>query len=192
MHQARFDFRTGRESGICRPEISDGDQAACSALNRQRAKEIKVATGPAPSRQSVSADVWAALVASRARDRTVPLIPLQCLGLSRHSDGMRVSQQVEPLKTGAEACPFADKEWGIVYKLFPLFASGGLGRTFDIECNEDDAGFSMTAREAVPAETMEKLMVMHDAGGHPLPSRRGTGEIAPVVSRGVNHVRFMP
>ena len=79
---------------------------------------------------------------------------------------MLVSQQLEPLKTGAEACPFADREWGVVYKLFPLFASGGLGKTFDIESDEDVDGFSMSVRDAVLGETMEKLMVMHDAGGH--------------------------
>lgn len=167
MHQARFDLRTGRETGICGPEISDDDRAACSALNRQRAKGIQEATRPAPSRQSLSADAWAALVASRARDWSVPLIPLQCLGLSRDGDGMLVSQKLVTLKSGAEACPFADHEWGVVYKLFPLFASGGLGKTFDIERDEDEGGFSMSVRDAVLAETMEKLMVMHDAGGHP-------------------------
>lgn len=167
MHQARFDFRTGLETGISGSEISDGDRAACSAINCQRAKGIQEATRPAPSRQSVSADVWAALVASRAREWAVPLIPLQCLGLGRDRDGVLVSQKLTALRTGAEACPFADMEWGVVYKLFPLFASGGLGKTFDIEREEHCADFSMTVRDAVLAETMEKLMVMHDAGGHP-------------------------
>lgn len=167
MHQARFDFRTGRDTGICGPEVSDGERAACTALNHQRAKGLREATRPAPSRQSASPDVWAALVAARAGEWAVPLIPLKSLGLSHDSDGLLFSKELAPLRTGAEACPFADREWGVVYKLFPLFSTGGLGKTFDIVQDEDDGGFSMDVRDAILAETMEKLMVMHEAGGHP-------------------------
>jgi hypothetical protein len=77
------------------------------------------------------------------------------------------SSFLKPLKSGAEACPFADESLGIVYKLFPLHVSGGLGKTFEIETGADGRGFEMTVRDAVLFETMEKLMVLHDAGGHP-------------------------
>ncbi|MCX6855194.1 MAG: hypothetical protein NTV80_09830 [Verrucomicrobia bacterium] len=74
---------------------------------------------------------------------------------------------MQPLKTGAEASPFADGDWQVVYKLFPLHASGGLGKTFEIDRYPDDQGFEMTVRDAVLIETMEKLIVLHDAGAHP-------------------------
>lgn len=54
-----------------------------------------------------------------------------------------------------------------MYKLFPLAANGGLGKTFEVVLDEDGEGFEMTVRDAMLAETIEKLMVMHDAGAHP-------------------------
>ena len=80
---------------------------------------------------------------------------------------MLVSKTMIPLKTGAEASPFMDREWQVVYKLFPLHSCGGLGKTFEIEKVADDQGFEMTVRDAVLAETLEKLMILHDAGAHP-------------------------
>ena len=80
---------------------------------------------------------------------------------------MLVSKTMVPLKTGAEASPFMDREWQVVYKLFPLHATGGLGKTFEIERLEDGQGFEMTVRDAVLAETLEKLMILHEVGAHP-------------------------
>jgi hypothetical protein len=80
---------------------------------------------------------------------------------------MLSSKTLVPLKTGAEASPFMDRQWEVVYKLFPLHATGGLGKTFEIERMEDGDGFEMTVRDAILAETMEKLMILHDAGAHP-------------------------
>lgn len=80
---------------------------------------------------------------------------------------MLTSRFLTPLKTGAEACPFADLQWGVVYKLFPLHSNGGLGKTFELERDEDRTGFTMNVRDAILAETMEKLMILHDAGAHP-------------------------
>jgi hypothetical protein len=97
----------------------------------------------------------------------VPLIRMEGLGIMRDADGMLVSKSLLPLKTGAEASPFMDRDWQVVYKLFPLHASGGLGKTFEIERLEDGQGFDMTVRDAVLAETLEKLMVLHDVGAHP-------------------------
>ncbi len=78
-----------------------------------------------------------------------------------------MSRYLQPLKSGAEASPFADGEWGVVYKLFPLFINGGLGKTFEIELDEESRGFQMSVRDAVLLETMEKLSVLNDAGAHP-------------------------
>jgi hypothetical protein len=80
---------------------------------------------------------------------------------------MLISSFLIPLKTGAEACPFADLATGVVYKLFPLHINGGLGKTFEIEADAEQASIIMDVRDAVLSETIEKLMVMHDAGAHP-------------------------
>ncbi len=165
--QLYFDFRTGRETGIAGAVFTDRDRAACSALNRQRAKGIAEAARQTPSRESLSPHVWAALVAARAREWAVPLVALKGLGLSRDADGIIASEFLQPLKTGAEAAPFADLESRVVYKLFPLVATGGLGKTFDIDKDDDKGGFTMSVRDAVLSETVEKLMVLHDAGAHP-------------------------
>lgn len=165
--QFHIDFRTGRETALTGATFGDGERAACSALNRQRAKGIQEAARSTPSRESLSADVWAAIVAARARDWVVPLVNLNGLGLGRDADGMLTSRFLVPLKSGAEACPFADLEWGTVYKLFPLHSNGGLGKTFELERDEERTGFTMNVRDAILAETMEKLMILHDAGAHP-------------------------
>ena len=165
--QFHIDFRTGRETSLTGAAFGRRERAACSALNRQRAKGIQEATRSTPSRESLSADVWAALIAARARDWGVPLINLNSLGLGRDADGILTSSFLTPLKSGAEACPFADLEWSVVYKLFPLHDNGGLGKTFELERDEERAGFTMKVRDAILAETLEKLMILHDAGAHP-------------------------
>lgn len=87
--------------------------------------------------------------------------------MKHNAEGLLASNVLQPLKSGAEACPFADRETGVVYKLFPLHVNGGLGKTFEIGREEDQQGFVMDVRDAVLAETLEKLMILHDAGGHP-------------------------
>jgi hypothetical protein len=165
--QTQFDFLTGRETTLARALVGADERSACSALNRLRAKGLAEAARLTPSRQSATPDVWAALVAARAREWEVPLIRLDGLGIGRDADGMLSSKTLVPLKTGAEASPFMDRQWEVVYKLFPLHSTGGLGKTFEIERMEDGDGFEMTVRDAILAETMEKLMILHDAGAHP-------------------------
>ncbi|MBE7498095.1 MAG: hypothetical protein HS117_24405 [Verrucomicrobiaceae bacterium] len=80
---------------------------------------------------------------------------------------MLVSSVLLPLKAGAEACPFADPQWNVVYKLFPLFRTGGLGKTFELEALEDGGGYDMFTQDATLLQTIEKLMVLHDAGACP-------------------------
>ena len=95
------------------------------------------------------------------------MIDLAALGITHDADDMLQSATLRPLKTGAEACPFADDQWRLVYKLFPLFRSGGLGKTFEIEPSEDGEGYEMSTQDATLLQTMEKLMVLHDAGACP-------------------------
>ena len=80
---------------------------------------------------------------------------------------MLLSAFLQPLKSGAEASPFADTEWGTVYKLFPLHRSGGLGKTFELHYLDDPTDLDMTTVDATLLQTMEKLMVLHDAGACP-------------------------
>jgi hypothetical protein len=79
---------------------------------------------------------------------------------------MLFSTKLRPLKAGAEACPFADDEWKVVYKLFPLFRSGGLGKTFEVE-PLPEGGYEMHTQDATLMQTIEKLMVLHDVGACP-------------------------
>ncbi|MFN0077492.1 MAG: hypothetical protein ACKVY0_13560 [Prosthecobacter sp.] len=95
------------------------------------------------------------------------MIDLAALGISHDADDMLQSATLRPLKTGAEACPFADDQWRLVYKLFPLFRSGGLGKTFEIEPSEEGEGYEMSTQDATLLQTLEKLMVLHDAGACP-------------------------
>lgn len=164
--QTYFDFRTGRETAIQGAAFGSAERSACSALNRRRAKGLQEATRDSPSRKSHAPDVWSALVESRCRQWGVPLIDINSLGLSHDDDGLLVSAILRPLKTGAEACPFADDQWQVVYKLFPLFKSGGLGKTFDITLC-DDGGYDMTTEDATLLQTLDKLMVLNDAGACP-------------------------
>ena len=165
--QLHIDFRTGRETALTGAAFGGGERAACAALNRRRAHGLQEAARSTASRQSLSADVWAALVATRAREWDVPLVNLNELGITRDADGMLASRFFTPLKTGAEACPFADFETGVVYKLFPLHINGGLGKTFEIVADSERSGIVMNVRDAVLAETIEKLIILHDAGAHP-------------------------
>jgi hypothetical protein len=164
--QTFFDFRTGRETALQGAVFGPGERSACSALNRRRAQGIQEATRDSPSRQSYAPDAWAALVEARSRQWGVPLIDLAALGISHDADDMLQSSTLRPLKTGAEACPFADDQWRLVYKLFPLFRSGGLGKTFEIEPSDAES-FEMFTQDATLLQTMEKLMVLHDAGACP-------------------------
>jgi hypothetical protein len=165
--QSIFDFRTGRETAFQGAFFGPGERSACSALNRRRAQGITEATRDSPSRQSYAPHAWAALVDARSRQWGVPLIDLAALGIGHDADDMLKSTVLRPLKTGAEACPFADDQWQVVYKLFPLHSQGGLGKTFEIDVSDDGEGYEMTTQDATLLQTMDKLMVLHDAGACP-------------------------
>ncbi len=76
------------------------------------------------------------------------------------------SDFLAPLPSGAEASPFFDEEWKVVYKLFDLRMDGSLGKKIVLE--ETESGrFEVKLQSAVLIDTLEKLSVLNEAGGHP-------------------------
>ena len=86
--QLHIDFRTRRPTGIDFFRRTADQRAACTAINRERTRAIVEADQFASSGEPVSADVWETLVARGVRERDVPLIPLDCLGIHHDEDGM--------------------------------------------------------------------------------------------------------
>jgi len=85
---------------------------------------------------------------------------------------MLASSELRQLKSGAEAYPFADDEAKVVYKLFNLRGTedlerpqGWLGKRVIMEERDDELAVILS--EATLTDTLEKLMVLNDAGGHP-------------------------
>lgn len=146
--------------------MSAAERAACAAINRERARGILEATKLAPPGKPLSLDVWTALVARRIREWDFALIPLSRLGLSHDKDGFITSHYLSAMKSGAEASPYCDKELGVVYKLFDLRRNGALGKKITFERNESGE-YELTPCDAVLMDTLEKIMVLHDAGAHP-------------------------
>lgn len=79
---------------------------------------------------------------------------------------MRSSDFLVPLTSGAEASPYHDKDWNVVYKLFDLRNDGSLGKMIRLEEMETDR-FEVQLLPATLRDTLEKLTVLNDAGGHP-------------------------
>lgn len=166
--QPQFDFRTGRPTAITGPIVTAQQRADCSTVNRERARGITEADRSLASCESVSPDVWASLFAQRCSEWDVPLIPLERLGIGHNPEKLLTSSFLQPLKPGAEACPFEDKDWGVVYKLFPLNSAGGLGKTLLCTWDDVDSGrIEVTNRDADLRETVEKLSMLHLAGALP-------------------------
>lgn len=91
------------------------------------------------------------------------------MGLIGDEDDFLESKTPEtfhPLKSGAEACPYADYATGVVYKLFFLLKNGGLGKKLSCELGEGDR-FDCIMEDATLLDTLNKLSVLHDAGAHP-------------------------
>ena len=164
--QLYIDFRTQRPTAIDFRSSTADQRAACTALNRERTRAILEADQLASSGEPLSADVWEATVARKSRERDVPLIPLSCLGIHHDEDGMLGSDFLSPLLSGAEASPFFDEEWNVVYKLFDLRFDGSLGKKIVLEEPESEC-FEIQLLPARLVDTLEKLSVLNEAGGHP-------------------------
>jgi hypothetical protein len=94
------------------------------------------------------------------------------MGVHLDVDQMLSSTELRQLKSGAEAYPFADDEAKVVYKLFnlrgagdPAKPQGWLGKRVFME--ERDEELAVVLSEATLTDTLEKLMILNDAGGHP-------------------------
>lgn len=167
--QLKLDFRTGRPTTINGRHVSDSERAACSAINRERVLGISQISQFSPSRESIPADVWAATFIRKTREWDVPLISLNRLGLIDDDDGLRASLESNPLgqlRSGAEAYPFVDRDAGVVYKLFYLLENGALGKKINYSLNEEGE-FEVRIGDAVLADTLIKLSVLHGMGAHP-------------------------
>ncbi len=94
------------------------------------------------------------------------MVPLDALGITVDDEDNLVSRFLRPLIPGAEAKPFADDAHGVVYKLFDLRDSGGLGKKIVVEFGSN---FETDLRiiDATLFETFEKLAALHEAGAHP-------------------------
>ncbi len=79
---------------------------------------------------------------------------------------MLSSKFLVPLTSGAEASPYHDEEWNVVYKLFDLRSDGSLGKKISLIEPERDR-FEIRLLPAVLLDTLEKLSVLNEAGAHP-------------------------
>lgn len=164
--QLSIDFRTGRRTAIHAGNSCAEQRAACVALNRIRTRGILEATQLASSGEPLSLDDRFAAIAGLSRDRDVPLIPLDQLGIHHDQDGLRSSSLLTALPSGAEAIPYFDKEWGVVYKLFDLRVNGSLGKRIEL-VRTAEGDFDLIPCDATLKDTLEKLAVLNQAGAHP-------------------------
>lgn len=164
--QLSIDFRTGRRTAIHAGNSCAEQRAACIALNRIRTRGILEATQLASSGEPLSLDDRFAAIAGLSRDRDVPLISLDLLGIHHDDDGLRSSSLLTALPSGAEAIPYFDKDWGVVYKLFDLRVDGSLGKRIEL-VRKAEGDFDLIPCDATLKDTLEKLAVLNEAGAHP-------------------------
>ena len=165
QHQYQIDFLTGFSTAITDDSTSWRIRSACTAINKQRARGIQEAAKFTAPSEPVSLDVWSASFEQQARQWEVPLVPLSKLGITFDKDGYPSSSLMQPLRTGAEAAPYLDADSKVVYKLFDLRTNGSLGKK--IILNRDSEGsYNIEHRDANLVDTMEKLSVLNEAGGH--------------------------
>ncbi len=163
-----IDPRTGFETHITGPVVTDEQREAGARANARRAAAIREFLAPTEQGEHPSPDGWASLVARRAEERGLPLIPLSLLGIEIDEDGFDSTDFLEPLTPGAEAMPYLDREHGVVYKLFDLRIDGDedyIGKKLIARREED--GWDVTQTGATLFESIEKLAVLHSAGALP-------------------------
>jgi len=87
------------------------------------------------------------------------------MGLQRDLLGFH-SDVLRRLGTGAEATAWLDPENRVIYKTFDLRSSGALGKKLSLH-GDDPEEIRTVPADAVLADTLEKLMVLHEAGACP-------------------------
>lgn len=173
--QLDFDYRTRRPTGIRFSEPSAHQRAACSTLNRERARGLLEAARHTPPGEQVPVDVWNAAFARKCADWGVPLIPLSWFGIDRDADGLLSSKELEALTPGAEASPYLDHDAQVVYKFFELHPNGAMGKKFDlVRADESDRPgipeeerYHLESQPATVFDTIRKLRILNTAGAHP-------------------------
>ena len=160
-----IDFLTGMSTTITGAEFPPANRDECAALNRLRAGCIVQATHFDASGKPVSPSGWSALVARRAAELKVPLIPLGHLGLTHSDEGFLVSRDLNKLQSGAEAQPYLDDASEVVYKLFDLTPAGSLG--MKLHFTPSGEGMEMNKLAARLTDTLEKICLLHEMGAHP-------------------------
>lgn len=161
------DPRTGIQTALNGEQCDQHIRTACSALNRSRARGILEISRFAPQRESSEIDVWTTALIEEAKLWGVPIIPLESLGIRRDAEeGFLLADELQPLKTGAEACPYLDMQNRVVYKLFDLRGNGSMGKKIIMERDEDGV-LQAEIKEAVLYDVIRKLSALNDGGGHP-------------------------
>lgn len=166
LDQYEFDFRTGCPTSITGDALSKEQWRICTGINRARARGIQETARQAPSRQSVSIDVWTAAVARESKIWDVPLVSLERLGFYFDELGALASKQLKRLNEGKEASAWQDEDTNCVYKLFDLRANGSLGQKLEFS-REDDFSFKLNQVDATLLDTVQKLRLLHEAGACP-------------------------
>jgi hypothetical protein len=166
--QLEIDFRTGLLTAISGEHVDPVAHAACSAINRGRIRGIQKAARTAAPRKSTEDHVWHAAVAARANKLQVPLIPLERFGFKPSDEDFAfgTSPGFPIIGWGAEAHVYCDPIQRCVYKFFHLHLSSALGKKLDF-IEEPDGRFRATSVDGNWESTLEKLDLLHDAGGCP-------------------------
>jgi len=159
-----FDFRTGRPTAISGTETGKSQRATCTAVNGERTRGIlEAAQSYAPGEQ-IPIDVWTSAIERRLAEWDTPVVNLADLGLNYDQEGFLESSFLRPLQSGAEAEPYLDEEYGVVYKLFNLRETGALGKKLVLERPSADEEYQVEFRSADLRHTLMKLAILNDAG----------------------------
>ena len=166
--QLQFDFRTGLPTAFTGELASPAQCQACATLNRSRIRGIKEATKPAPSGEPFEADGWHAAVAAKSIEWGVPLIPLERFGFVPEDDSFafKASDDLSIIGWGAEAYAYQDARQRCVYKFFHLLPNAALGKRLVLQ-RESDGHWRAGKIDGNLEVTLEKLAVLHEAGGCP-------------------------
>ena len=169
IHESSIQTRdslTGVRSAVTSEACDAEVRAACTALNKRRARGILEVSRFTPQRQSTTIDVWTAAFIEEARLWEVPIVPMEALGLQRDEEGFLASPLLQALPSGAEAAPYLHREGRVVYKLFDLRAHGGMGKKIVLQ-RDADGQLQDEIKDAVLQDTVRKLSALNDGGGHP-------------------------
>ena len=158
---APTDARTGQPSRITGREFDEQCREDGSRRNRRRVEQAaRLYHEPFSGEPDASAFQQAIAAIG------LPVVDLAVLGLAWTGETLvSLDGKLRPLPTGSEAVPFVDDAAGVVYKLFPLLASGSVGVKLAPKNGPD--GWTVDSAPATLLETLEKISLLHDGGSFP-------------------------